>query len=388
MPLPPWPTIDQNQIEVANSVLTSGKLNYWTGEHGKSFESEFASWSGSKYAIAHANGTLALNSAYLSLGITSGDEVITTPRSFVATSSSIALLGASPVFADVDLDSGCITAESIEPHITSRTKAISVVHLAGWPADMNAICQLANSYGLYVIEDCAQAHGATINNQSVGSFGDVAAWSFCQDKILSTAGEGGMVTTSSTDIFEFIWSFKDHGKNRLLYESDTAGLGFRWLHDSFGTNYRLTELQSAIGRIQLKLLPDWSCARSINASIMHNALSNLSVVRCPVPPDSMKHAWYKFYAYIIPDALSSSWSRDRILSEIANLGYPALTGSCSEIYLESSFRSASLSPSNRLPNAQALGETSLMFLVHPTITPDIMHEYSSSIRDILIRSAR
>lgn len=388
MRLHTWPIIDADQIEIASSVLSSGKLNYWTGHHGKLFESEFSSWCGTSHAIAHANGTLALHSAYLSLGIGPGDEVITTPRTFVATASSIVLLGASPIFADVDPDSGCITAESIEPLITSRTKAISVVHLAGWPADMKSICDLAHSYGISVIEDCAQAHGALIESQSVGSFGDIAAWSFCQDKILTTAGEGGMITTSSSHLFDFIWSLKDHGKNRITSLDTSAPPGFRWLHDSFGSNFRLTELQSAIGRSQLKSLPFWSSVRSRNAGIMYDSLNDLPNVRFPLPPDSLKHAWYKLYAYINPIALSSSWSRKRILYEISSLGYPALTGTCSEIYLEAAFTKAGLAPAKRLPIAKQLGETSLMFLVHPTISSDQMADYADAVRSVFKQACR
>ena len=335
-----------------------------------------------------ANGSLALSSAYLAVGLGQGDELITTPRSFVATASSAVLLGAKPIFADVDSNSGAITAETIAPLITPRTKAISVVHLGGWPADMPAICDLACAHGIPVIEDCAQAHGARINGQSVGSFGDVAAWSFCQDKIMTTAGEGGMVSTSRPELWNVMWSLKDHGKTHEAVFGRDHQPGFRWLHERFGSNFRLTELQSAIGRLQLQRLSEWTSIRSQNALLLAQALGDMSAVRLPLLPDRLTHAWYKFYAFVKPEALADGWSRERILSEIAALGYPALSGSCSEIYLEKCFQDAGLAPVERLPVARELGETSLMFVVHPSITPEQMSSYAQAVRSVVQRACR
>ena len=335
-----------------------------------------------------ANGSLALSAAYLAVGLGQGDELITTPRTFIATASSAVLLGAKPVFADVDPDSGAITAATIAPLITPRTKAIAVVHLGGWPADMPAICDLARAHGIAVIEDCAQAHGARINGQSVGSFGDVAAWSFCQDKIMTTAGEGGMVNTSRPELWDAMWAFKDHGKTHEAVFGREHPPGFRWLHERFGSNFRLTELQSAIGRIQLQRLPEWTAIRTRNALLLAEALGDLPAVRVPLPPEHLTHAWYKFYAFVQPEALADGWSRDRILSEIAALGYPALSGSCSEIYLEKCFQDAGLAPAERLPVARELGETSLMFLVHPTITPEQMAGYAEAVRSVVQKACR
>ena len=354
MSLATWPQFDAEQIDAATSVLKSCRVNAWTGHETKAFEQEFAAWCGSSQAIAMANGSLALSAAYLATGLEPGDELITTPRTFIATASSAVLLGVKPVFADVDSESGAITAATIAPLITSRTKAISVVHLGGWPADMPAICDLARADGLAVIEDCAQAHGACINSKSVGSFGDVSAWSFCQDKIITTAGEGGMVTTSRNDLWEAMWAFKDHGKTYEAVYGRAHPPGFRWLHERFGSNFRLTELQSAIGRIQLRCLQKWTAARTRNALHLASALSDLTAVRVPLPPMGVTHAWYKFYAFVRPEALAEGWSRDRILSEIAALGYPALSGSCSEIYLERCFQEAGISPTERLPVAREL----------------------------------
>lgn len=388
MTLAPWPQFDDEQIAAASRVLASGKVNTWTGQETRSFEREFAAWCGTAHAIAMANGSLALSAAYLAIGLGRGDELITTPRTFIATASSAVLLGARPVFADVERDSGAISASTIEPLITPRTKAIAVVHLGGWPADMPAILELARAHGLVVVEDCAQAHGARVAGRSVGSFGDVAAWSFCQDKILTTAGEGGMVTSNRADLWDAMWSFKDHGKTQEAVFGREHPPGFRWLHDRFGSNFRLTELQSAIGRIQLQRLPAWTAARTRYALLLAEALDDCSAVRVPLPAEGITHAWYKFYVFVKPEALAEGWSRDRILSEIAALGYPALSGSCSEIYLEKCFQQAGLAPASRLPVARELGDTSLMFLVHPTISWEQMSAYSEAVRSVVVRACR
>ena len=388
MTISAWPSFERNQIEAACEVLSSGAVNAWTGTHTLAFELEFSRWLSLDFSIALANGSLALSAAYLAIGLGVGDELITTPRTFIATASSAVLLGTRPVFADVDADSGAITAESIAPLITARTKAIAVVHLGGWPADMPAICDLARGHGIAVVEDCAQAHGARINGHSVGSFADVAAWSFCQDKIMSTAGEGGMVTTSCPELWDAMWAFKDHGKTHQAVFGREHPPGFRWLHERFGSNFRLTELQSAIGRLQLQRLPQWSAARTRNALLLAEALRDLPAVRVPLPAEGLVHAWYKFYAFVQPEALAPGWSRDRILAEITEAGYPAFSGSCSEIYLEKCFQDAGLAPAERLPVARLLGETSLMFLVHPTITPEQIAGYAEAVRTVVQRACR
>jgi len=392
--LAPWPQFDEEQIAAAAAVLRSGKVNYWTGSEGRTFEAEFASWCGSSHAIALANGSLALSAALLAVGVGRGDEVITTPRTFVATASAPVLLGATPVFADVDPDSQAITAATIEPLITPRTKAIVVVHLGGWPADMPAICALAQTHGLAVIEDCAQAHGAQLlldgQWRSVGSFGAVGAWSFCQDKIMTTGGEGGMVTTSDPGLWQQMWSLKDHGKDPELAmaPSDPRRKDFRWLHTGFGSNFRLTEPQAAIGRIQLQRLADWQRQRAGNADILLAAIGEHPAVRVPRPPAELRHAWYKFYAFVNKPALASGWSRLRILEELSDLGVPAYSGSCGEVYLEQSFQSAGLAPQQPLPVAHELGTTSLMLLVHPTITPEQMAQMAERVKAVLDRAAR
>ena len=364
----PWPSFTEEEANAARDVILSNKVNYWTGQETRSFEKEFAAWSGTEYAVALANGTVALDLALKALGIGAGDEVIVTSRTFLASVSSIVNAGAVPVFADVDLDSQNFTAETIKPVLTPRTKALICVHLAGWPCDMDPIMALANEHGLKVIEDCAQAHGAYYKGRPVGSIGHVGAWSFCQDKIMTTGGEGGMVTTNDRQLWADMWAYKDHGKSwEAVYEREHAP-GFRWLHESFGTNWRMLEVQAVIGRIQLRHMQDWHRARLGNAQAIWKTARQLPALRVPALPDDEVHAAYKCYVFVRPECLKPDWSRDRILNEIIARGVPAFSGSCSEVYLEKAFDNTDWRPTQRLLNAKELGETSMMFMVHPTLT--------------------
>ena len=367
-PFSPWPSFTEEEANAVRDVILSNKVNYWTGQETRSFEKEFAAWSGTEYAVALANGTVALDVAFKALKIGAGDEVIVTSRTFLASVSSIVNAGAVPVFADVDLDSQNITAQTIKAVMTPRTKALICVHLAGWPCDMDPIMALANEHGLKVIEDCAQAHGTHYKGRPVGSIGHVGAWSFCQDKIMTTGGEGGMVTTNDRQLWADMWAYKDHGKSwEAVYEREHAP-GFRWVHESFGTNWRMLEAQAVIGRIQLRRMQEWQAARIKNATCIWETAQKLPALRVPVLSSEDVHAAYKAYVFIRPERLKADWSRDRILTEIAAQGVPAFSGSCSEVYLEKAFDNTGWRPSQRLANAKALGETSMMFLVHPTLT--------------------
>lgn len=381
-PVAPWPRFDADEIEAATRVLASGKVNYWTGQEGREFEKEFAAAAGCKHAVALANGTLALELALKTLGVGPGDEVITTPRTFIASASCAVMVGARPVMAEIDRDSQNITAETIARAMTPRTRAIIAVHLAGWPCDMDPIMELARSRGVAVIEDCAQAHGATYKGRPVGSLGDMAAFSFCQDKIMTTGGEGGMLTLNSTEQYERAWGFKDHGKSfDAVYRRNHAP-GFRWLHESFGTNWRLTEMQSAIGRVQLRKLPDWVRARRAHAERFNRALADLPGVRLTVPPAEVGHSYYKYYAFAERPRLRAGWDRDRIVAEIAARGIPCLVGSCSEIYLEKAFPEE-FRPAQRLPVARELGETSIMLQVHPTLQAEQVEYAAEVVREVI-----
>jgi len=380
--LPGWPYFAPDEIEAASAVLASGKVNYWTGEEGRHFEREYAAYVGTKYAIALANGTVALELALHALGIGQGDEVIVPSRTFIASASCAVMRGAVPVIADVDPVSGNLTAETIAPLLTPRTKAIIAVHLAGWPCDMDPIMELARKHGIKVIEDCAQAHGATYKGRAVGSIGDIAAFSFCQDKILSTGGEGGLITSDDERIWNLAWSFKDHGKSFDAVYNREHPIGFRWLHDSFGTNWRLTEMQSAIGRVLLRKLPDRVQLRRRNAAILDQEFSRIPALRVVSPSRDFGHSYYKYYAYVRPELLRDGWNRDRIMAAICAEGVPCSTGSCSEIYLEKAFPLA-MRPAKRLPSAARLSETSLMFLVHPTLSAGDMYATASAVEKVM-----
>lgn len=387
-PFSPWPSFSDEEADDVAATLRSNRVNYWTGQAGRSFETEFASWVGASRAIALANGTLALDLALRALGIGVGDEVIVTPRTFIASISCVVTAGATPVFVDVDSDSGNIHPATIAAAITERTKAIIPVHLAGWPCDMVGINALAAGHGIAVIEDCAQAHGAKIGDRSVGTFGKIGAWSFCQDKIMTTGGEGGLVTTDDEALWEAMWSYKDHGKNWDSVYNKAHPPGFRWVHDSFGTNWRMLEMQAVIGRYQLKRMAEWTQRRTDNAQALLQVLDRHSaVVRAPRPADGVTHAYYRLYGYVRPDGLKADWSRDRIVDEVNKRGVPLLHGSCSEVYLEKAFDETPWRPAQRFQVARELGETSLMFLVHPTLTADEIAKTQDVVDQVLTSAA-
>jgi dTDP-4-amino-4,6-dideoxygalactose transaminase len=378
-----WPSFTQEEAGAVQKVLLSNKVNYWTGEECRKFEKEFSIWSNTKYAISLGNGTLALDVAFKALDIGDGDEVIVTSRTFIASISSIVNSGAAPIFADVDLSSQNITPEAIRSVITDKTKAIVCVHLAGWPCDMDEIMAIANEHDLYVIEDCAQAHGAKYKGKPAGSIGHIGCWSFCQDKIMTTGGEGGLVTTNDESLWRKMWAYKDHGKSyEAVYEREHPE-GFRWLHESFGTNWRMTEMQAAIGRIQLKRMPDWHDKRLSNANKIWNIAKQCEGLRVPAIPSYIEHAAYKCYVFVKPNELKNDWNRDRIIQAINALGVPCYSGSCSEVYLEKAFDDTGFRPKERLPNAKELGETSLMFLVHPTLTKNEIQQTCKAITSVM-----
>ncbi|WOD30050.1 DegT/DnrJ/EryC1/StrS aminotransferase family protein [Alloalcanivorax xenomutans] len=386
-PFPPWPSFTQEEADAVQRVLLSNKVNYWTGQECREFEREFAAFACTEYAIAVANGTVALDLTLQGLGIGPGDEVVVTPRTFLASATTVINAGATPVFADVDPDTQNITAETVAKVITPRTKAVICVHLAGWPSDMDAMMALAAEHGFYVIEDCAQAHGATWKGRPVGGLGHVGCWSFCQDKIMTTGGEGGMVTVNDRDLWSRMWSFKDHGKSwNAVYERDHPP-GFRWLHESVGTNWRMMEMQAAIGRVQLKRMPEWTRQRLAHSQAIWQAAGDIPALRVPNIPAEVGHAGYKCYVFVQPDKLAEGWDRDRIMNEIVARGVPCFSGSCSEVYLEKCFQDLGLGPKERLPVAKELGETSLMFLVHPTLEQVHIDKTCETIRAVMAEAS-
>jgi dTDP-4-amino-4,6-dideoxygalactose transaminase len=382
-PFPVWPYYNADTIAAVTEVLNSGRVNYWTGERGRQFEDEFATFCGTSHAIALANGSVALELALRCIGLQSGDEVITSCRSFMASASSIIMCGGKVVFADVDAESQNITAQTVAPLVTPRTRAIIAVHHAGMPCDMDPLLALAAKYDLKIIEDCAQAHGARYKGRPVGGLGHVGCWSFCQDKIMSTGGEGGMLTTNDKDLWQQAWSFKDHGKNFETVFAANPKPGYRWLHDSIGTNWRLTEMQAAIGLLQLGKMPDWHARRTANARILTAGLADLPGLRVAAVPADYEHAWYKYYVFVEPKKLAAGWDRDAIKAAIRAEGVYCDTGSCPEIYREQAFAETDMRPAARLPVALDLGLHSLFFQVHTALQPAHMQDMVAAAQKVM-----
>ncbi len=386
--LAPWPFYSDDEIAAASVVLHTGRVNYWTGGEGKLFETEYAAHCGVAHGIAIANGTLALEIALEALGLGAGDEVVVPARTFIATASAVARRGAKPVVADIDPVSQNLTAASVAVVLSARTKAVIPVHLAGWPVDMAPLMALAEHHGFKVVEDCAQAHGAMDRGRPVGSIGHIGCFSFCQDKIISTGGEGGMIVTNDSVLYKRMWALRDHGKSFDRVNAVDTPPGFKWLVSTFGTNARLTEFQSAIGRLQLKKLPHWTAQRNAHAARITEALSGLNAVTVPRPPADVVHAYYKYYAFVTPNALKDGWSRDRICAELNQKGIPAIAGACPDISHEDAFAAAGYRAQPAHPKADAIADTTLMLPVHPNLTPENVGFIAETTRAVIASATR
>jgi dTDP-4-amino-4,6-dideoxygalactose transaminase len=382
-PLPPWPHFAADEIEAVRVVLASGKANYWTGRECTSFEREFAELVGTRYAVTLANGSVALELALHALGIGPGDDVVVPSRSFMASASCVLLRGGRPIFADVDPVSGNISADTVKAVLTPATRAVIAVHLSGWPCDMDPLLALVREKGIKLIEDCAQSHGATYRGSVTGGLGDVGTFSFCQDKIMTTGGEGGMLVTDDKEVWQRAWSYKDHGKSHDAVFNREHPPGFRWLHESFGTNWRMTEMQAAIGRRQLMKLPAWLAARRRNARLLDAELSSVPGLILRPQPRGHGHAYYKYYAFVDKARLAPGWTHQRIVEAINAEGIPCTGGSCSEMYLEKAYLDANLAPAERLPHARELGETSVMLMVHPTLRERDVLDIAAAVRKVM-----
>ncbi len=387
VPLPAWPHYALDELDAVRDVLASGKVNYWTGQECAAFEKEYAAHAGSRYAVALANGSMALELALHALGIGPGDDVVVTSRSFIASASCAVLRGARPVFADVDPASQNVTAETVRRVLTPATRAVIPVHLAGWPCDMGPLLELARARGISVIEDCAQSHGATYQERVTGSLGDVAAFSFCQDKIISTGGEGGMLLTNDRALWERAWSYKDHGKSYDAMQARQRQPEASWVHQSFGTNGRMTEMQAAIGRRQLKKLAHWLELRRRNARLLDAALAGLPGLTVQVPEPGFGHAYYKYCAFLEPARLRPGWDLHRVVESINAEGIACVAGSVGEIYLEKAFADRGLAPAARLPNARRLAETGMIFMVHPTLAERDIRDTADAIVKVMRAAA-
>lgn len=375
-----WPYFSDEEISAVNRVLKSGKVNQWTGQEVSEFEKEYAAYLGANYAIALANGSVALELALIALGIGVGDEVIVTPRTFVASASCIVLRGATPVFADVDSCSQNITLRSVKKTFTDKTKAIIAVHLAGWPCESDSLKAFCDEKNIFLIEDCAQAHGARYKGKPVGSFGHISVFSFCQDKIITTGGEGGLLVTDDKELWARAWSYKDHGKDYDLMFDGHKCDGFNWVVKSFGTNYRMTEMQAAIGRIQLSKLDIWVGRRRKLAELFNRSFSNCPALRVTIPPDEYFHSYYKYYVFVRPERLKEGWSRNRVVKELNEKGIRCGVGSCPEVYMERPFKPYF---KERLSVARELGEISMMFIVSPTLDEIDIYRVIEGVNNIM-----
>lgn len=387
-PFAPWPVFAEDERRASDAVLASGKVNYWTGEECRRFEEEFARYVGVRHAISLANGTLALELALRALGVGPGDEVIAPAKTFIASASAAVALGARPIVCDVDPDSQNMTADTIRAALTPRTKAVVAVHLAGWPCDLDALARLCDEHGIALVEDCAQAHAARWNGRPVGSVGRIGVFSFCQDKIMTTGGEGGMVVTDDRALWDRAWAYKDHGKTWAAVHERAHPPGFRWQHEDFGSNFRMTEMQAAIGRRQLEKLDSWVAQRRRNAQAFIAELEGAPAIRVPQPVAAAFHSYYKLYAQIEPAALAPGWDVIRIIESIQREGVPCLQGGCSEIYRERAFVERGWAPEKPLPVASRLSETSLMFLVHPTLDEADLRDAARATAKVMRAAAR
>tara|TARA_B100001287_G_scaffold273790_1_gene277914 strand:- start:1897 stop:3066 length:1170 start_codon:yes stop_codon:yes gene_type:complete len=381
-----WPSYSKKEAKLVSEIIASNKVNYLFGKKGAEFEEKFSDFTGAKYSLAVANGTLALDLCLRSIALKKNDEVIVTSRSFVASASCISALGATPVFADVDKNSQNISINEIEKLTSKKTKAIICVHFAGFPCEMQKILKFAKSKNIFVIEDCAQAHGAFINGKSVGTFGHISAWSFCNDKILSTGGEGGMITTNSRKLFRFAESFNNHGKNftKVNALSDKKASSFPFIHDAIGLNYRLTEMQSAIGIYQLEKLRNWQKLRKRNAEIYIKMFKDIDLIVTPEVPKNIQHAWYKLYLTINSCFLKKGSSRSKIIKDINENGIFCSFGSCGSIYREKAFNKLRYKKSD-CRNAYFLETNSILLEINPNIPKKIIEKRAKTIKSIFLK---
>ncbi|KWV92897.1 DegT/DnrJ/EryC1/StrS aminotransferase family protein [Erythrobacter sp. YT30] len=381
-----WPCHEQDEIEAVSKVLASGRVNSLVhGDQNKAFEKEFADYVGVPFAVAVSNGTVSIELALRALGVGKGDEVIVPARSFFATTSAVVAVGATPVFAEVETDTQNIDPASVERVISDKTRAIACVHLAGQPCDMDRLCDIAERHGLFLIEDCAQAHGAMWRGRAVGSFGDAGSFSFCTDKIMSTGGEGGMLVMKDETVWRRSWAYKDHGKDpiRLREKSNSAPGEFRYCIDDFGSNFRMTEMQAAIGRLQLKKLDDWVARRRENACALveeatkHPAVSSMNV------PDHAFHTFYKCYVLLDLQLLPEGVSRSMVLAALMAEGIACGSGSCPDMSREGAFSDLEVRRDGDLAASHEMAARTIMFQVDHTLTPEDTARYGRALVRVL-----
>ena len=368
-----WPSFTPKEINQVSLILKSGKVNYWTGKYCKIFEKNFSKYHKLKYSVTVNSGTSALECAIKSLNLKKGSEIITTPRSYYTSASSIINCGMKPKFSDISIDSQNLDPIKLEKSINKKTKAIICVHLSGYPCDMNRIIKIAKDNNIYVIEDCSQAHGASILNKKVGSFGDISAWSFCQDKIISTGGEGGMVATNKLKLYKNVLSIKDNGRNYEKIKKISYSGSFNYIHDFIGSNYRMTEIQAMIGISQLKRLDQMILRRNSNAKIFNNYFHDLDSIFLLLHNPKNTNAYYRYYLFV-----KKSKNQKILINKIRSKGIECIAGSCPEIYLEKYFKDNF--KFKEMLAAKYLATRSVCLKVDQTLDIKIIHQQAKIIR--------
>ncbi|MBQ6098722.1 MAG: DegT/DnrJ/EryC1/StrS family aminotransferase [Methanobrevibacter sp.] len=341
------PIIGDEEIENVVEVLKSGMIAQ--GPKVEEFEERFAEWVGAEYGIAVNSGTAALHVALLSCGIGEGDEVITTPFTFIASGNSILYTGAKPVFADIDLKTYTINPDSIEDLITENTKAILPVQLYGQSADMEKINDIAEKYGLTVIEDAAQAHGATCNGEKVGSIGDMACFSFYPTKNMTTS-EGGIITTNDEELAENARVFRAHGAS------------VRYHHDEIGYNFRMTDISAAIGLAQLDKIDEFNDKRIANAAYLNEGLKDVDGVITPYCADGSKHVYHQYTIRV------EKGDRDEWVDLINDCGVGTGIHYPIPLYNQPVYRSLGIE--GNCPNAELAADNVISLPVHPSLTKE------------------
>lgn len=342
-------SISEATEEAVLKVLRCGVLAQ--GKEVENFEKEFAKYIGVKYAVAVVNGTAALQTALLALGIKKGDEVITSPYSFIASTNVIFFVGAKPVFVDASYDFNIDTLK-IEEKINSKTKAILPIHMFGNPCDMDKISSLAKKYNLKVIEDACQAHGAEYKGKKVGSFGDLGCFSFYATKNMTT-GEGGMITTSNKKLYEKMKMLRHHGSS------------IRYHHDILGYNFRMTDMQAAIGREQLKKLDKSNRKRIANALYLNSLLKNIKGLILPkISPDT-KHVFHQYTIILDEDYPLDREKLAKVLT-VKGIGY----GIFYPIPIHKQKELLDMGLCYNLPKAEALSKKVISLPIHPNVTKE------------------
>lgn len=362
------------EVQAVSKVIESGWLTM--GEKVREFERQFADFIGVKHAIAVSSCTAALHLANMALGLGIGDEVICPSLTFVATANAIRYVGAKPVFADVkSLDEWLISLETIVPVKTQKTKAICVVHYAGYPCEMDAICDYAKREGLYVIEDCAHAPGARYKGKPVGSWGDIGCFSFFSNKNLST-GEGGMITTNNDDLAVSLRLLRSHGMSSVTLERH-KGHAFDYDVVSVGYNYRPTEITAALGQVQLAKLSINNSRRQRLISAYEEALEKETpMIAIPFSEYPIQES----AAHIMPVLLPQGCDRRAIMTKLRDAGIqtsihyrPAHTFSV--------FKSQ---PSIRLPITEKVGRRMITLPLYPAMNSDDVNYVVSTLREALL----